>query len=66
MKKITDAQSKNERSSPDSEIRKAVVKTGVKPAEAKVASDKSGTFSGRSHEGFGDAVTRFTAKTGFL
>ena len=64
MKKRTEAQSKNERSSPDSEIRKAVVKTGVKPAEANVASDKSGTFSGRSHEGFGDAVTRFTAKTG--
>ena len=64
MKKITDAQSKNERSSPDSEIRGAILRTGVKPAEAKVSQDKSGMFSGRSHEGVGDAVTRFTAKTG--
>ena len=64
MKKITEAQSKKRKEFTRLEIRKAVVKTGVKPAEAKVASDKSGTFSGRSHEGFGDAVTRFTAKTG--
>ena len=63
MKKITDAQAKT-RSSPDSEIRGAILRTGVKPADAKVSHDKSGMFSGRPHEGFGDAVTRFTAKTG--
>jgi hypothetical protein len=64
MSKILEEKKNEKKSSPDSEIMKAVHRTGVKPVEVKEPFDKSGMFSGRHHNGVDGVVTKFTTKSG--
>ena len=64
MSKKLEEKKNEKKSSPDSEIMKAVHRTGVKPVEVKEPFDKSGQFSGRHHNGVDGVVTKFTTKSG--